>query len=99
MEAAGPLVALGPTSVELVDSTMLDLARSIPVFAPTLEAFVRGEPAAILIVEFADTPEENARSLSKLHDLMSDMGLGFGKGGSSEGGAVEVLRTRRSPRK
>ena len=90
MEAAGPLVALGPTSVELVDSTMLDLARSIPAFAPTLEAFVRGEPAAILIVEFADTPEENARSLSKLHDLMSDMGLGFGKGGSSEGGAVEV---------
>jgi len=90
MEAAGPFVELGPTSVELVDSTMLDLARSIPVFASTLEASVRGRPAAILIVEFADTPEENARNLSRLHDLMSDMGLGFGKGGASEGGAVEV---------
>ena len=90
MEAAGPLVELRPTSVELVDRTMIDLARSMPVFVPTLEAFLRGNPAAVLIVEFADTPEENARSIAKLHDVMSDLGFGFGKGARAEGGVVEI---------
>ncbi|MDT8325819.1 MAG: FAD-linked oxidase C-terminal domain-containing protein [Roseovarius sp.] len=90
MEAAKPLVTLGPTSVELVDSTMIDLARSIPIYAKTLEAFVRGTPAAMLFVEFADSPEENAENMRHLSDTMADLGFGFGKGGDHEGGVVEV---------
>ena len=90
MDAAQHLVKLKPTQVELVDRTMLDLARDIPIFVPTLEAFVRGDPAAVLFVEFADTPEENAESLCNLHDTMADLGYGFGKGGDKEGGVVEI---------
>ncbi|MET4127699.1 FAD-binding and (Fe-S)-binding domain-containing protein [Roseovarius sp. MBR-6] len=90
MEAAKPLVALGPTSVELVDSTMIDLARAIPIYAKTLEQFVRGAPAAMLLVEFADSPPENAENMAHLNDTMADLGYGFGRGGTHEGGVVEV---------
>ena len=90
MEAAKPLVALGPTSVELVDSTMIGLARSIPMYAKTLEDFVRGAPAAMLFVEFADSQPENEENIHRLKDTMSDLGYGFGKGGAHEGGVVEV---------
>lgn len=90
MEAAKSLVALGPTSVELVDRTMIDLARAIPIYARTLEQFVRGDPAAMLLVEFADTPQENDENMRRLADTLSDLGYGFGKGGEREGGVVEV---------
>ncbi|PKQ11230.1 MAG: FAD-binding oxidoreductase [Alphaproteobacteria bacterium HGW-Alphaproteobacteria-1] len=90
MEAAKPLVALDPTSVELVDSTMIDLARAIPIYAKTLEQFVRGAPAAMLLVEFADSTPENEENMRRLADAMSDLGYGFGKGGTREGGVVEV---------
>ena len=90
MEAAQHIVALKPTSVELVDETMLALAGDIPMFKPTLEAFVEGRPAALLLTEFADEPDENAASISKLEDVMSDLGYGFGRGGTQEGGVVTV---------
>src|SRR6185295_2719813 len=41
MEAAQHIVKLNPIAVELVDRTMLGLAREIAMFRPTLEAFVR----------------------------------------------------------
>jgi len=94
MEAAQHLVRLGPTQVELMDKTMLDLARDIPVFVPTIEAFVKGDPAALLFVEFADSPVENTRKVSALQDTMADLGFGFGKGGAKEGGVVEVWDNR-----
>ncbi len=56
MAAAQHIVKLGPIAVELVDATMIGLAREIAMFRPTLEAFVRGEPAALLLVEFAEEP-------------------------------------------
>ena len=51
---------------------------------------MKGDPAALLFVEFADSPEENADKIRNLHDTMSDLGYGFGKGGAKEGGLVEV---------
>ena len=90
MEASAALVALGPTSVELVDSTMIGLARSIPIYARTLEEFVRGAPAAMLFVEFADSQPENEENMRRLQDTMSDLGYGFGRGSAHEGGVVEV---------
>src|SRR5258706_13557557 len=54
MEAAQHIVKLGPIAVELVDRTMIELASAIAMFRPTLEQFVRGDPDAILLVEFGE---------------------------------------------
>ncbi|MEF2553741.1 FAD-linked oxidase C-terminal domain-containing protein [Aurantimonas sp. A2-1-M11] len=90
MEAAQHIVALKPTSVELVDATMIGLARRIDMFVPTLEAFVKGDPAALLLVEFADAADENEANIAALTDVMSDLGYTFGRGGDHEGGVVAV---------
>src|SRR5882757_1121922 len=66
MEAAQHIVKLGPTAVELVDRTMIELARDNPVFRPVVERFVRGEPDAILLTEFAgEDSDDNVRRLQQ----------------------------------
>jgi FAD/FMN-containing dehydrogenase/Fe-S oxidoreductase len=76
MEAPQQIVKLGPTAVELVDSTMIQLARDNPAFRSTVEQFIRGKPAAILLVEFAgDDRNEQLARLKQLTELMSDMGF------------------------
>src|ERR1700712_3880266 len=54
MNAAQHIVRLKPIAVELIDQTMIELARAIDIFRPTLERFVRGTPAAVLLVEFGE---------------------------------------------
>jgi FAD/FMN-containing dehydrogenase/Fe-S oxidoreductase len=91
MDAAQHLVKLNPIAVELVDATMIALASEIAMFRPTLEKFVRGAPAALLLVEFDDGETENARKLTGLHDTMADLGFGWDKSGAHYGGVVDVL--------
>ena len=52
MECTQHIVRLGPSAVELVDRTMIDLARGNPAFRPVIDAALIGEPEAILLVEF-----------------------------------------------
>ena len=76
MDAAQHIVRLGPTAVELVDRAMIGLAREIPAFGKTVNAFIQGEPDAILLVEFAgEDAQEPRRKLKRLVELMSDLGL------------------------
>lgn len=92
MDAAQHIVALGPTSVELFDETLLSLARDIALFQPIIDSFVRGSPAALLIVEFAESdPVENKRRLQGLHDVMAELGFAFGDPGKREGGVVDAI--------
>jgi FAD/FMN-containing dehydrogenase/Fe-S oxidoreductase len=92
MNAAQHIVKLGPIAVELVDSTMVELARDIAMFRPTLEQFVEGEPAAILLVEFGqDDNDENVRRLARLNELMGDLGFAWSHSGAQWGGVVEIL--------
>src|SRR5674476_334118 len=92
MNAAQSIVHLKPIAVELIDSTMIELARAIPMFRPTLGKFVRATPAAILLVEFGeDDHEENLRRLRKLKDMIGDLGFGWDKSGDKWGGMIEVL--------
>jgi FAD/FMN-containing dehydrogenase/Fe-S oxidoreductase len=91
MDATQHLVKLKPIAVELVDATLLDLASHIAMFRPTLEKFVRGKPEAILLVEFAENEEENARRLKSLTDTIGDLGFSWDKRGAQWGGVVEVL--------
>ena len=83
---------LKPIAVELIDRTMIELAREIPIFQPTLDKFVREAPAAILLVEFGeDDHEDNLRRLRQLKDLIGDLGFAWDKSGDKWGGVVEVL--------
>src|SRR5258706_4053126 len=90
MNAAQHLVKLRPIAVELIDKTMLDLARAIPLFRSTIEKFVREEPEAILLVEFDEGADENARRMSERVELMGDLGFSWDKIGAKWGGVVEV---------
>jgi FAD/FMN-containing dehydrogenase/Fe-S oxidoreductase len=91
MEAAQHIVKLAPIAVELVDATMIALARDIAMFRPALERFVRGEPDALLLVEFDEGQEENARRMARLHELIGDLGFAWDKSGARWGGVVDVL--------
>ena len=92
MLAAQHIVKLGPIAVELIDRTMLGLARDIAMFRPTVDAFLRGDPAAILFVEFAEADwDENLRRLKRLGELIGDLGLSWDKAGAKWGGVVEIL--------
>jgi FAD/FMN-containing dehydrogenase/Fe-S oxidoreductase len=91
MDAVQHMVKLGPVAVELIDRTMIGLARDIEMFRPTLEAFVRGEPDAVLLVEFAeDDWAENVRRVKQLAELLRDLGFSWDKTGAHWGGVVEV---------
>jgi FAD/FMN-containing dehydrogenase/Fe-S oxidoreductase len=76
MDAAQHLVTLGPAAVELVDRTMIGLARDIEIFRPTVERFVKGEPDALLLVEFAGEEREPLLAkLKQLVEMMADLGF------------------------
>jgi FAD/FMN-containing dehydrogenase/Fe-S oxidoreductase len=92
MAAAQHIVRLGPIAVELIDRTMLGLARDIAMYRPTIDAFLRGDPEAILFVEFADDDwDENLRRLKRLAELLGDLGLSWSNSAAKWGGVVEVL--------
>ena len=75
MEAAQHIVQLDPEAVELVDRTMIDLGRGIPIFRGTIDRMLIGEPNSLLIVEFHghdDAPI--AAKLDDLDELMGELG-------------------------
>ncbi|HEX4857733.1 MAG TPA: FAD-linked oxidase C-terminal domain-containing protein, partial [Usitatibacteraceae bacterium] len=76
MDLTRHIVTLGPTAVELVDRTMIDLSRENPAFRPIIDAALIGQPQALLLVEFAG--DEAAPLAAKLRELgvqMADLGL------------------------
>lgn len=76
MAMAQHIVTLKPVAVELVDRTMIELARSNPAFRSTIEQALIGRPEAILLVEFAGADRAvQQRQLTALTALMGDHGL------------------------
>jgi FAD/FMN-containing dehydrogenase/Fe-S oxidoreductase len=76
MEASRHLVTLDPEAVELVDRTMIDLGRSIPIYRATIDQMVRGEPDSLLIVEFHGQEDGPLlQQLDRLEEMMGDLGL------------------------
>jgi FAD/FMN-containing dehydrogenase/Fe-S oxidoreductase len=70
------IVKLQPVAVELVDRTMIELARGNPAFKATIEKALIGAPDAILLVEFAGADRSaQLRQLKALVELMGDLGL------------------------
>ncbi len=73
MDAAQHIVKLGPSAVELVDRTMIELSLANPAFRSTIESALIGRPAAILLVEFAGNDTAPLRrQLAALVELMPD---------------------------
>ncbi len=76
MDSAQHIVTLGPSAAELVDRTMIELARANPAFKPVIETALTGQPEAILLVEFSgDDRNALLRQLAALVELMADRGL------------------------
>ena len=76
MASTKAIVELGPSAVELVDRTILELGRQIPAYRPLIDRFVRGAPDALLLVEFAgDEAEQQHEQLQRLGELMADLGF------------------------
>ena len=76
MDAAQHIVKLGPSAVELVDRTMIELSRANPAFRATIETALLGAPAAILLVEFSAEQRAGLPDrLRALVELMGDLGL------------------------
>ena len=75
MEASRHIVALQPEAVELVDRTMIDLGRGIPIYRATIDRMLLGEPDSLLIVEFhGDADAPLLGKLVELEDLMGELG-------------------------
>ncbi|MGB6253605.1 MAG: FAD-linked oxidase C-terminal domain-containing protein [Bradyrhizobium sp.] len=92
MDAAQHLVKLRPIAVELVDRTMIALGRDIAMFRPVIEATVKGDPDAVLIVEFAEEDQpQNLQKLKQLSELMGDLGFGWNNPQRKWGGVVDVV--------
>ncbi len=63
------ILNLSPSAVELIPQSLIHLARSVPMYANEL-SFVRGDPAAILAIEFSgDDYKILADRVSKLNRL------------------------------
>ncbi len=63
------MVKLKPTTVELLDKNLIDLAKAIPLYAGEINKYIKGDPEAVLMVEFIDEDLDLARQ--KLKDLES----------------------------
>lgn len=91
MDAAQHLVTLNPQGVELVDATMIALARDIPLFRQTIEDVVTGDPDALLLVEFAEEDtSRHAAKLNQLEEMMGDLGYSWSGTGKGWGGVTAV---------
>ena len=85
IELTQHIVKLGPSAVELVDRTMIALARDIAAFRNVVDAFIKGDPDAILLVEFSGEEDQTGK-LKQLGQLMGDLGL--------PGSVVEITDAR-----
>ncbi|WP_291628258.1 FAD-linked oxidase C-terminal domain-containing protein, partial [Bradyrhizobium sp.] len=91
MDAAQHLVKLKPIAVELVDRTMIALGRDIAMFKPIINAAIKGDPDAVLVVEFAEEDQaDNLVRLKQLGELMGDLGFGWTNDQRKWGGVVEI---------
>jgi FAD/FMN-containing dehydrogenase/Fe-S oxidoreductase len=89
MSATPSIVALKPSAVELVDRTMIDLARAQPQFRAVIESVLTGSvpTEALLLVEFSgESQDALLRALGDLVELLKDLGL--------PGSVVELTEAR-----
>ena len=77
IRAVEPVLPLGPSAVEILDHTVIELSRKNRAIAP-LTTFMEGDPGALLLIEFyGDTAEEVAGKVEATRKVLEDVGLGY----------------------
>ncbi len=77
LDAVQYVVDLAPHAVELVDHTVIALARENPAFRPAVESLLPASAHTVLLVEFAgDDADRLSRRLTRLEDLVRGTGPG-----------------------
>jgi FAD/FMN-containing dehydrogenase/Fe-S oxidoreductase len=71
--ATNALLREDPSAVELLDDVAIDRARANPAYRDAA-AFVRGEPKALLLVEWSGSREELDERFAGLRDLSGEVG-------------------------
>jgi FAD/FMN-containing dehydrogenase/Fe-S oxidoreductase len=78
LRAAPVIVKHGPSAVEVMDKSILDNTRQNPALDRIRSAFIEGDPAATLCVEFyGDTKEDLLPRLDRLEQDLRSQGLGY----------------------
>ncbi|MCA9446863.1 MAG: FAD-binding protein, partial [Candidatus Omnitrophica bacterium] len=77
IRAVEPILAHGPSAVEILDKTVLDLARKNLSIRRIMDV-VEGDPAAVLVVEFfGETDGEARRKAEEMAKDLPGRGLGY----------------------
>src|SRR5207245_10741204 len=75
----------------LVDGNMIALGRDIAMFRPIIGGAIKGDPDAVLVVEFAEEDQaDNLLRVKQLTELMGDLGFGWNNDKRKWGGVVEI---------
>lgn len=77
VRAVHPIVQHNPTAVEILDTTVITMARENNTTAPLCD-FIEGDPNSVLIVEFfGETPEEAVGKFDAVVKEIKSLGLGY----------------------
>ena len=77
IRAVEHILPFKPSAVEILDRTILELARKNLETAPLCE-FLEGQPEAVLIIEFyGETRQDVATRPEAMRAALADLGLGF----------------------
>ena len=77
LRAIPAIVALEPSAVEILDKTVLDLARG-NLEAARMCDWIQGNPDAVLMIEFfGENGDDVRRKIDNLHDRMRELDFGY----------------------
>jgi len=96
LDAVQHIVELGPHAVELIDHSLIALARENPAFRSTVEALIPPAAHSVLLVEFAgDEAAALSRRLARLGDVVRGTGPGRAVAGAEDPAAQAAIWTVR----
>ncbi|HET7271090.1 MAG TPA: FAD-linked oxidase C-terminal domain-containing protein, partial [Rubrobacter sp.] len=93
--ATGLFLGMDPSAIELLDDVAIGRARANPAYRDSTR-FVRGDPKAILVVEWSGTEEELDERFAKLDELTVEVGALAATPLRSKAEMSQTVRLRKS---